>query len=175
MIIYSSLPLFDVLLERAETDTPDGNWTKGLAMTMLQHYFPVADNWRTVYELNSNHRTADFRILRLQRFRLDDRKMVNHTVALAKKDGGDLDAALKQLEDALERTNIESGRCWAMLFHGLDFLAYEYYEDLPENQRLIPTGPPSQPCRSRFDMRTDGLAVEEMLMHMRQHEAPSPR
>ncbi|PYH92439.1 hypothetical protein BO71DRAFT_451392 [Aspergillus ellipticus CBS 707.79] len=49
------------------------------------------------------------------------------------------------------------------------------HTDLPENHRLIPTGPPSQRRRNKFHVRNDSLAIDEMLVHMLQHETPNPR
>lgn len=42
----------------------------------------------------------------------------------------DLGAAMDQLENALEQSGTEFGWCWAILFHGMHFLFYEYHEYL---------------------------------------------
>lgn len=51
-------------------------------------------------------------------------------MAEAKK-ANDLGAAMDQLQNALEQSKHRVGRCWAILFHGLKFLLYEYHKYLP--------------------------------------------
>lgn len=142
---------------------------------MLSYYFPLVNGWIVAPEPNRNNTFADFIVLRVQRRYPGDRSVVDHTVAEAKKKEDDLGAAMDQLENAPEQSNTEFGRCWAIMFHGLDLLFYEYHEYLTENNRLLPTGPPSQPRRNKFHVRTDSLAIDEMLMHMLHHETPNPR
>lgn len=175
MAAYLSLPAFQELIEFVENDSMYEDSVKALANSMLSYYFPVVNGWIIAPEQNRNNSFADFIVLRVQRRYPGDRSVVDHTVAEAKKKADDLGAAMDQLENALEQSNTEFGRCWAILFHGLNFLFYEYHEYLPENHRLIPTGPPSQPRRNKFHVRTDSLAIDEMLMHMLQNNTPNPR
>lgn len=175
MAAYLSLPAFQELIEFVENDSVYEDSVKALANSMLSYYFPLVNGWIIAPEQNRNNSFADFIVLRVQRRFPGDRSVIDHTVAEAKKKTDDVAAAMDQLEYALEQSNTEFGRCWAVLFHGLDILFYEYHEHLPENHRLVPTGPPSQPRRNKFHVRGDSRAVDEMLMHMLQHETPSPR
>ncbi|PLN86007.1 hypothetical protein BDW42DRAFT_121762 [Aspergillus taichungensis] len=175
MATYLSLPAFQELIEFVERDSVYEDSVKALAVSMLSYHFPIVNGWIIAPEQNRNDRFADFIVLRVQRRFPGDRSVIDHTVAEAKKGSDNLDAAMEQIENALEHANTEFGRCWAIVFHGLDILFYEYHKYLPANSRLIPTGPPSQPHTNRFHVRTDSLSVQEMLTHMLQHETPNPR
>lgn len=175
MAAYLSLPAFQEVIEFVENDSVYEDSVKTLANSMLSYYFPIVNGWIIAPEQNRNDSFADFIVLRVQRRYPGDRSVVDHTVAEAKKNKDDLSAAMDQLENALEQSNTEFGRCWAMIFHGLNLLFYEYHQYLPENHRLIPMGPPSQPGRNKLHVRTESLAINEMLLHMLQHETPARR
>ena len=175
MAAYLSLPAFQELIEFVENDSMYEDSVKALANAMLTYYFPIVNGWIVAPEQNRNNTFTDFIVLRVQRRYAGDRSVVDHTVAEAKKTTDDIGAAMDQLENALEQSNTEFGRCWAIIFHGLNILFYEYHEYLPENERVIPTGPPSQSRKTEFHVRTDSLAIDEMLTHMLHHETPSAR
>ncbi|PKY03714.1 hypothetical protein P168DRAFT_167841 [Aspergillus campestris IBT 28561] len=125
MAAYLSLPAFQELIEFVGSDSAYENSVKALASSMLSYYFPIANGWIIAPKQNRNNHLADFIVLRVQRSFPGSRNVIDHTVAEAKKEVDDIDGAMKQLEDALEHTNTEFGRCWGILFHGLDVLFFE--------------------------------------------------
>jgi len=73
---------------------------------------------------------------------------------------------MDQLENARGQSNTELGRS--------SFTVLTSCSIVSENHRLIPTGPSPQSRRNKFHVRTESLAVDEMLTHMLQYETPNP-
>ncbi|OJD12508.1 hypothetical protein ACJ73_09340 [Blastomyces percursus] len=174
MANYISLPILDELVRFAEHDSEYEDSAKAMASGVLNYYFPATNGFTVAPEQNRNDH-SDFIILRIQRRFPGDRGVVDHTLAEAKKTADSVQAALEQLENALENANTEFGRCWAILVHGCTFYFYEYHLNLPLNARLIPWGPPGQLSRNSFHARNDSVAIDWMLRHMGQNNTPPSR
>lgn len=71
---------------------------------MLGYYFPIGHGWIIAPEQDRNNSFADFIVLKVQRRYPGDRGVVDHTVAEAKKKADHLNAAMDQLENALEES-----------------------------------------------------------------------
>lgn len=138
MAIYLSLPILDELVRLVENNSTYERRVKAMASGILNYYFPAANGWTVAPEQNWNDKYADFIILRIQRRFREDRGVINHIVAEAKRTSDVLQASLEQLETAVEHTNTEFGRCWAIMIHGFTFKFYEYHRNLPEHARLLP-------------------------------------
>lgn len=175
MATYLSLPVFQTLIELVDKEAESENEVKSLANGMLSYYFPVIKSWIIVPQPMQNDSSADSLVLRVHQRCPTTHNAIHYAVALTKKKSGDSDTAADQIQVALRQSTTESGRCWAIVFHGPEILFYEYHANLPENHQLCPTGPPSQSQKNKFHLQTDSLAIHEMFMHMREQKTPHPR
>ncbi|KAL1847789.1 hypothetical protein Plec18167_002521 [Paecilomyces lecythidis] len=174
MAVYLSLPILDEVVRFAENDSTYEDSVKAMASAILNYYFPATSGYTVAPEQNRNNHFPDFIILRIQRRFPGDRGVVDHTLAEAKRNSDPLEASLDQLQGALDEANTEFGRCWALMIRGPEFGFYEYHENLPENARLVPWGPPNQQ-RNTFHARNDCVIIDWMLRHMVQNDAPPAR
>lgn len=173
--IYISIPIIDELVLFAEQDSEYEDAVKAMSSSILVHYFPPLSGFSVVSEQNRNNHYADYIVLRIQRRFPGDRGIVDHTVVEAKKQIDPLDASLEQLENALENSNTEFGRCWALLIRGVEFMFYEYHQYRPVNNRLLPWGPPDQLGRNTYHVRHDSETIDWMLRQMIQQATPPAR
>lgn len=175
MANYISILILDELVHFAEQDSKYEDAVKAMSSSILNHYFPPLNGFSVVSEQNRNNHYADYIVLRVQRRFPGDRGIVDHSVVEAKKQTDALDASLEQLENALEHSNTEFGRCWAMLIRGVEFMFYEYHQHRPVNHRLLPWGPPNQPGRHTYHVRHDCEIIDWMLRRMVQQDTPPAR
>ncbi|KAH8426083.1 uncharacterized protein LDX57_003824 [Aspergillus melleus] len=176
MAAYISLAAVQVILDSVVSDPIPGNEVKALSNTLLHLYFLVTDGWIITPERHGLD-SVILRIRHYQRRYPDDLTPIHHTVALAGPTTGDnTKASLKQLEQALDLSNPDpdSGRCWALLFRGLELRFYEYHRSRPVGERLAPWALKSQSLGDSYHVRNDSVVVEEMLQHMTQHSMPDP-
>lgn len=172
---YISIPILAEFVRFAEQDSKYEDAIKAMSSSILNHYFPPSTGYSVVSEQNRNNHYADYIVLRIQLRFPGDRGIVDHTVVEAKKQTDPLHASLEQLENALENSNTEFGRCWALLIRGTDFMFYEYHQNRSANDRLLPWGPPDQPRQNKFHVRRDATIIDRMLRHMIQHHTPPAR
>lgn len=176
MAVYLAIPILDELVRFAEIDSTYEDSVKAMASGIFSYYFPVANGYTIAPEQNRGNNYADFVILRTQRRFPGDRSVVEHTVAEAKRQLDAVSASLDQLHNAIEHSNTEFGRCWAILIHGPTFHFYEYHKTLPTNARLVPWGPPNQHhLQNTFHARRDSVTIDWMLRHMALHDTPPAR
>ncbi|PYI04675.1 hypothetical protein BO78DRAFT_167373 [Aspergillus sclerotiicarbonarius CBS 121057] len=176
MALYLSFPVLDELVRFVEEDSRYEDSVKAMTSGIPNYYFPVANGFAVVPEQNRNGRYPDLIVLKIQRRFPGDRSMIDHTFAEAKKMADDIPASLDQLQSALEGSNTEFRRCWALLVHAHTFHFYQYHETLPVNDRLVPWAPPNRPqTQNAFHARKDCAEIDWMLRHMAQHEVPPPR
>lgn len=173
MANYISIPILDELVRFAEQDSRYEDAVKAMSSSILVHYFPPLNGFSVVSEHNRNNHYADYIVLRIQRRFPGDRGIVDHTVVEAKKQTDPLDGSLEQLENALENSNTEFGRCWALLIRGVEFMFYEYHQHRPVNNRLLPWG--HQPGQNTYHVRRDSEIIDWMLRRMVQQDTPPIR
>jgi hypothetical protein len=147
---------------------------KTLANSILSFYFPIFNGWLMTPGQSRSNRPAESIFLRLQRRSAGDRGISDHVVAEVKRKADSVEVVIQQLENTLAYSETESGRYWVIIFDGLHILFYEYHGSHPRNHRLVPIGPPSQPGRNEFHVRTDSLVVDEMFGYLLQRESLSP-
>ncbi|KAI9042009.1 uncharacterized protein KD926_006346 [Aspergillus affinis] len=174
MAAYLSLDAFQELIDSIVSNPASANPNKALANSLLNFHFPITNGYIIVPE----HHSPESIILRVQRHQCHsgDRIVIHHTVAKTGQATDDTNASLKQLERALDLSNPDSGRCWALLLHGLELRFYEYHRSLPVDERLVPWGLlASQPPRDSYHARSDNVIIEGMLQYMAKHSTPDPR
>ncbi|KAK1144003.1 hypothetical protein N8T08_005912 [Aspergillus melleus] len=177
MAAYLSLAAIQVVIDSVDSDPTPGNGVKALSNTLLHLYFLVTDGWIIAPQRHG----LDSIILRIHHYQRrypDDLAPIHHTVTLAGPATGDnTKASLRQLEEALDVSNPDpvSGRCWAVLFRGLELRFFEYHRSLPVGERLVSWALESQSLGDSFHVRNDSVVVEEMLQYMTQHSIPDPR
>lgn len=173
MANYLSIPILDELVCFAEQDSEYEDAVKAMLSSILVHYFPPLDGFSVVSKQNRNNHYVDYIVLRMQHQFPGDRGIIDHTVVEVKKQTGPLDTSLKQLENALENSNTEFGRCWALLIRGVEFMFYEYHQNRPVNNRLLPWG--HQPRQNTYHVRHDSEKIDWMLRRMIQQDIPPIR
>ena len=173
MANYISIPILDELVHFAEQDSKYEDAVKAMSSSILVHYFPPLKGFSVVSEQNRNNHYADYIVLRIQRRFPGDRGIVDHTVVEAKKQTDPLDGSLEQLENALENSNNEFGRCWALLIRGVEFMFYKYHQHRPVNNRLLPWG--HQPGQNTYHVQRDSEIIDWMLRRMIQQDTPPIR
>lgn len=173
MANYISIPMLDELVHFAEQDSKYEDAVKAMSSSILVHYFPPLKGFSVVSEQNRNNHYADYIVLRIQRRFPGDRGIVDHTVVEAKKQTDPLDGSLEQLENALENSNTEFGRCWALLIRGVEFMFYKYHQHRPVNNRLLPWG--HQPGQNTYHVQRDSEIIDWMLRRMIQQDNPPIR
>ena len=114
-------------------------------------------------------------ILRVQSLAPQTQGFIDRTISGARCGGHHLRQILEQLDDALEHANIESGRCWVVLFHGFMLYFYEYHRGLPRCTGRVPWGPPDEEQRIAFEVRGDDVVIDRMFRHMAKNEIPPAR
>lgn len=144
-----------------------------MSSSILVHYFPPLNGFSVVSVQNRNDHYADYIVLRIQRRFPGDRGIVDHTVVEAKNQTDPLDGSLEQLENALENSNTEFGRCWALLIRGVEFMFYKYHQHRPVNNRLHPWG--HSPGQNTYHVRRDSEIIDWMLRRMIQQDTPPIR
>ncbi|KAF7588709.1 hypothetical protein BBP40_005310 [Aspergillus hancockii] len=109
-------------------------WVEILAKQILDRHF--REEW-TVLEDRSADVTLRVQRLPVSQHPCGNQHFVDHVVVKAARASEYLHFSLERLKNALGQIETESGRCWAMLFRGLNITLYEYHQYLPVNDRLI--------------------------------------
>ncbi|KFY05061.1 hypothetical protein O988_00292 [Pseudogymnoascus sp. VKM F-3808] len=165
MAAYLTIPILEELVRVAEDD-PTDEAVKAMASGILSYYFPPANGYLVVLEHIQNNLCEDIIIFRIKRRFPSDKTTFDHTFSEVRR-LVDATQSLDQLENALDQSSAEFGRCWAMIIQEVTFKFYEYHTSLPAGSRLVPWGPPNQePLRNSFHIRNDSVIVDWMLRHM---------
>lgn len=178
MAVYLSLPILNEAVRFVEDDSINESSVKAMAVGILNYYFPAANNCTVAPKQHRYNSQADFVILRIQPQFPGNRAVYDHAIAEARSSMDSFKSILEHLEDTLEHANIPFERCWAIVIHGAIFNFYEYHRNLPENERLIPCGPPTESQRERrdsFHARNDSVEIDWMLRHVAQNDTPPAR
>lgn len=153
MADYIYVPIIDELITLVEHDSEYDNNVKAMLSTTLSHCFPIALGFALAPK-HENGIFSHFILYRLRRHVPGDRRVIKHAFIQAKRRADTLDESLGQLLNALETANTENKRCWAILAIGTEISFYEYHQELPKNERLLPWCPPGQSI-NRFNIRHD--------------------
>lgn len=141
MAVYLSVPILDEVVRSVEDDSTY-EAVKAMASGILSYYFPPVNGYVVALEHKRNDHSEDMTIFRIQRRFPGDRSTVDHTFVEVRGPTDSADKSLDPLRGALEQSNTEFGRCWAMIIHKTNFKFYEYHSNLPVDNHLVPWGPP---------------------------------
>lgn len=167
MINYLSLHAIRALITGIENDPDNTSEVKGLMNTILVYYFHGDLGFVVEPQIQINDgRGLLFRVRRWYPGREDS---VVRAWVKAEIPTDRAQESMDELTDAIEKSNIASGRCWAILAVGTDFSSYEYRRDLPVGQRLAPWCPLNQSSNT-FHVRRDCDVIHWMLTRMMQED-----
>lgn len=166
MSVYLSVPILAEVVRSVE-DESTYEAVKAMASGILSYYFPPVNGYTVTLEHNRNDHSEYMAIFRIQRRFPGDRSTVDHTFVEVKDPRDPAEQSLDPLRGALEQSNTEFGRCWAMIIQKTNFKFYEYHSNLAVDNRLVPLGPPNQEqSRNSFHVRNDSVIIDWMLRHM---------
>lgn len=116
MANYIEIPIIDAFLTFVENNTNYQDNVKVMLSGILTYYFPANMGYSVAPKQNRrNNKLSHFLISRLQHRFSGDRDIVDHALVQAKRRMDTPEESLKQLTEALEDSNTEHGRCWAIL------------------------------------------------------------
>ncbi|KFZ10282.1 hypothetical protein V502_08222 [Pseudogymnoascus sp. VKM F-4520 (FW-2644)] len=172
MSVYLSVPILDEVVRSVEDD-PTSEAVKAMASGILSYYFPPVNGYVVALEHNRNDYIEDLIIFRIRRRFPGERITVDHTFVEVKGPTDPAEQSLDPLRGALDQSNTEFGRCWAMIIQKTNFKFYEYHSNLPVDNRLVPRGAPNQEqSRNSFHVRNDSVIIDWMLRHMIEFNIP---
>ncbi|KFZ11446.1 hypothetical protein V501_04776 [Pseudogymnoascus sp. VKM F-4519 (FW-2642)] len=172
MAVYLSVPILEELVQSVE-DSPTYEAVNAMASGILSYYFTPVNGYVVALERGRNVHGADMAIYRIRRRFPGNQSTLDHTFIGVKGPVAPTKQSLDLLEGGLERSTTRSVSCWAMMILGSNFEFYQHHILQPVNNRLAPWGPPDQDqARNSFHVRDDSAAIDWMLRHMLQCNAP---
>ncbi|KAJ5964493.1 uncharacterized protein N7479_004369 [Penicillium vulpinum] len=171
---YIDIPIIDIFVEFVENNSNYENSVKSMLSGILTYYFPANMGYVVGPKPNRNNKHFHFLISRLQRHFSGDQGIFDFALVKAKRPTDTSEESLEQLTEALEDSNTEHGRFWAILAVDKHLEFYEYYRDLPKNENLLPWCPPCQFTNS-FHIRHNCEVIDWVFNYMRQNGVASAR
>ncbi|OQD68837.1 hypothetical protein PENDEC_c030G01842 [Penicillium decumbens] len=173
MAKYISVPIINEFITFVENDSDYEDNVKAMLSGTLSYCFPAVMGYGLAPKQNRNNSYPVFIFYRLQHRFPGDWGVVDHALIEAKRSSDSLQESIDQLTNALEGSNTEHGRCWAILEIGVNISFYEYCHHFPVNRRLLPWCPPGQSTNS-FRIRHDNEIIDWIFNPMRpNNESPA--
>lgn len=175
MADYLTIPILNELIQRVEEDPSNADAVKAMTSGILSYYFSIDKGFIVAPKSTSSDCSAGFGyiIRHIQPSSSENRKIVNHVAARSEVDDSH-QSCINRLRYSIQRRVPGVKSCWAVLVQGQSVYCYEYHEQLPEHERLVPWGPSGRSQEQHaFNVRRDSVQIEQMLKHLALHDMPA--